>query len=329
MKNSPQELLFKPLPFITSAFWQTVLGSFGLPLFMPPSEQQLILLDDGNRLCCHTFIPPEWKEEKGIVILLHGMGGSDRSHYMRRITSKLYRRGYFVFCLNRRGCGCGQGLSNTLSHAGKTDDILFVLKQIRNSYPSAPIQMVGFSSGGNLLLKLLGELGEEGPKYLSHGIAICPAVDLKKTSETFGMPSNLFYEKYYVDGMIKLIREAEKAFPNEKKVVFPKKCSMVQYDELYTLPKWGYQTVDEYYAKNSSESFISRIQVPCDLLYVEDDPLIDYYSIESLSFPDSVKLWKTKHGGHMGFLGWTCHGTSIRWMDQQVISWVDLEYFKR
>lgn len=298
-----------------------------MPWITPPSKKQLIRLNDGNQLCCLTFIPPEWKEANGIVVLLHGMGGSDRSHYMRRITSKLYNRGYFVFCLNRRGCGCGKGLSCVLSHAGKTDDILFVLKKIRDSYPSAPIQMIGFSSGGNHLLKLLGELGDEGTKYLTHCVAICPLVDLKKASEDFGKPSNRFYERYYINSLIKLIRKAEKAFPDEEKVEFPKNCTMVQYDEHYTVPKWKFQDTDDYYAKSSSKNFVSMIQVPCDLLYAEDDPLIAFETIESLALSDSVKLWKTKHGGHMGFLGYGNHTASIRWMDQQIMSWLDRDLY--
>ena len=322
IKNIPRELNFKPLPLLSSKHSQTILGSIGLPLIMPSFQKQMIRLEDGSQLCCIAFIPPEWKESKGIVILLHGMGGSDQSHYMKRITSKLYRLGYFVFCLNRRGCGCGLGLSPTLSHAGKTDDILFVLKKIRKSYPSTPIQMVGFSSGGNLLLKLLGELKEEGIKYLSHCVAVSPLLDLKKTSENFGKPSNRLYEKFYIKGLIKLVRAAESAFPNEEKVQFPKNCSMLQYDKLYTLSKWGYQNIDDYYTKCSSAFFVSDIQTPCDLLYAEDDPLINYENIQSLPFSNFLKLYKTKHGGHMGFLGCTNHGISIRWMDQQVISWL-------
>jgi len=311
-----------PLPLLKSGHCQTVLGSVGLPLITPRSEKQLIRLDDGNRLCCRTFIPPEWNEEKGIVLLLHGMGGSDRSHYMKRITSQLYRRGHFVFCLNRRGCGCGKGLSRHIGHAGKTDDILFVLKKIKESYPETPIQIAGFSSGGNILLKLLGELGKEGPEYISHGIAVSPVVNLKKASEDFAKPSNRFYEKYYIKSLIKLIRAAEKAFPDEKKVLFPDDCSMVQYDELYTVPKWGFQNTNDYYAKSSCSSYVSEIQVPCDLLYAEDDPIIDYQTIESLPFCRSLKLWKTQYGGHMGFLGYTNRVAKIRWLDEKVMSWL-------
>lgn len=323
IKNTAQYLDFKPLPLLKLNHCQTVLGSIGLPVITPPSKKQLITLDDGNQLCCRTFIPSEWKEANGIVILLHGMGGSDRSHYMKRITNELYRRGYFVFCLNRRGCGCGKGLSRNISHAGKTDDILFMLKKIKESYPTASIQMAGFSSGGNILLKLLGELGNEGTKYLTHCVVVSPLVNLKKAAEDFAKPSNRLYERYYIKGLIKLIRAAEKAFPDEKKVQFPINCSMVQYDELYTVPKWGFLNTDDYYAKCSSFYYISGIQVPCNLLYAEDDPIIDYKTIESLAFSDSLKLWKTKYGGHMGFIGYTNHSTSIRWMDEKVISWLE------
>ena len=317
------ELDFKPLPFLKSQHSQTILASFGLPVWGPPSEKQMFQLEGKNKLCCLQHIPKNWDAQKGIVILLHGMGGSSQSHYIRRISSKLYRLGYFVFCLNRRGCGCGEGLASPLCHGGWTEDLLLVLKSLRENYPDSPIRVVGFSLGGNLLLKLLGELGAEGNKYLSHGIAVSPVVDLRDASETLGLPSNRIYERYYVNGLMTLVRAAEKAFPDEKKTAFPERCSIIQYDALYTAPKWGYKSVYDYYAKNSSAAFVPKIQVPCDLLYAADDPFIRFEIIQSLPFPPCVKLWKTKYGGHMGFLGFVDRYTSIRWMDHTVVSWIE------
>lgn len=325
-KNNMHELDFKPLPFLKSGHCQTILGSFGLPMRDPPSKNLMIELADSDRLCCPIFTPENWNEKKEIVVMLHGLGGSDKSRYMRRITSHLYSKGYLIFCMNRRGCGRGAGLSKRLPHGGLTGDILHVLKKLRQDYPLAPIQLVGFSIGGNLLLKLLGELGDEAHEYVNHGIAVSPTVDLKDTAETLATPSKWLYNRYYINGLIDLVNKSQAAFPNEKKVKFPKNCTSIDYDGLYVAPKWGYKNAYDYYAQNSSNQFIPNITVPCDLLYAEDDPFIRHETIESLKAPSSLTIWKTKHGGHMGFLGPADNGRSIRWMDRQVIQWIEKKW---
>ena len=83
-----RELPFTPLPFLKSGHNQTILASFGMPVLVPPAEKQIVTLTDGSRLCCLNFVPEQWDRMKGIVVLLHGLGGSDQSHYIKRITTK-------------------------------------------------------------------------------------------------------------------------------------------------------------------------------------------------------------------------------------------------
>ncbi len=321
MNQETQEIRtldFKPFPLFKSGYYQTILGSFGFPVMSPPSVQELIRLEDGNQLCCRMFAPKEWEENGRIVVLLHGMGGSSSSHYIRRMAAKLFRLGYLVYCINRRGCGCGEGLSRFLSHAGYTRDILIVLEELKRRFPKASIQMTAFSIGGNILLKLLGELGTEGQKYLSHAIAVCPLVDIADTVKTI----DRFMEKYYLKTLVSLVKSCEEAFPDEEKAAFPKNMTLDDYNRLYIVPKWGYSSVEEYYKKNSCTHFVPHIDVSCDILFSQDDPIIRSHTIESLKAPLSMRRWRTSFGGHMGFLGYVPGNLNIRWMDHQILEWI-------
>lgn len=319
MKTIP----FTPLPLLGNNHAQTIVGSFGFPLQDPPSTIKVLTLDDGDQLHCPIFTPSKRKLHKGIVLLLHGLGGSHGSHYMRRITSKLYQLGYTVICMNRRGCGPGIGYSRRLPHGGLTQDVISLLTLIRSQYPKEPIQIIGFSIGGNLLLKLLGELGSQADLYINRGIAVSPLVDLKDATKMLGLPSMRLYEKYYVDGLLRLVEAAEKAFPELEQTIFPSRCSIQEYDERYTAPKWGYRDADEYYRVNSANQFIPNIQTSCEILHAKDDPFIRFETIESVNVPPCVNVWASEKGGHMGFLGYTKQRYDYRWMDEQIVNWVE------
>jgi predicted alpha/beta-fold hydrolase len=311
---------FKPLPFLTSGRWQTILGYLGFPQRPPKSEQINITLDDGDILVCNVSYPKN--TPKGLVIMLHGLGGSANSRYMMRISKRCNASGYIAVRVNLRGSGLGQGLARKLHYAGGSADIIPILQTFHEKYPDLPIQILGFSLGGHILLKYLGELGSNAPSYLKNAIAVCPAVEPANAVKRFALPKNRLLQRSYTKGIVKLVRVAEKAFPDLKKTEFPKNLSLYLYDQIYVTATWGFDSAEEYYDLCRASRFIPMIRVPCRILYSLDDPFVDHKTLEDLEPPASVQLFYTEHGGHMGFLGFTGNGWNARWMDNLVLKWI-------
>jgi predicted alpha/beta-fold hydrolase len=314
---------FKPLPLLNTGKSQTILGYFGIPESPPPSKQINITLPDKDILVCYVSEPPN---PRGVVIMLHGLGGSSNSRYMIRIGKKLIASGFIVVRVNWRGAGLGQGLARKLHYAGGSHDLSPILEKFHQDYPNLPIQIIGFSLGGHILLKFLGELGSNAPSYLVNSIAVCPAVEPADSVKRFALPENWLLQRSYTTELVDLVRAAEKAFPEIKRTEFPKKLSLYIYDQIYVAPTWGFESAEQYYDKVRASRFIPMIRTPCQILYTMDDPFVNHEIFDQLDIPSSVRLFYTIHGGHMGFLGFTGKGWDIRWMDSLLIDWLNANY---
>lgn len=316
------KLSFYPIPLISHPFLQTVIGSFGLPLQAPPSETWTTKCDDGARICSEVSIPRQWQKGDPIVMMTHGLAGSVESRYMIRISRNLYQRGEMVVRSNHRGIHCGRGKTRRLNHGGLTADTLSLIKQVKDLYPESPITIVGFSIGGNMVLKLLGELGTDARDLLEKAVVVSPPVNLHDSALRFLEPDLRLIQKSFTKALVKLVRQVEEDFPDEKPTDFPKELSVLEFDELYTAPKWGYSSALDYYEKNSSAQFVPSIAVPCRILYSADDPMVSGANIDRLDCPQNVTRYRTEKGGHLGFLGQTEQTFSFRWMDQVLVNWL-------
>jgi predicted alpha/beta-fold hydrolase len=317
-----QELNFTPLPLLTSGKWQTILGSFGAFRTAPSSKEINILLPDGDTLVCKVSVPKNESQIKGIVLLLHGLAGSENSRYLLRISRRLIDLGYITMRINLRGCGAGQGLAKRLHYAGGSKDLITVADRIHQEFGSLPLQLVGFSLGGHILLKYLGELGDNIPPQLVQSIAVCPAVDPANTVKLFALPRNQLFEKSFVKELVDLVKVTESAYPEITKTTFPEKLSLYKFDDLYIAPKWGFKDADDYYNQCKASKFIPLIKSPCRILYSMDDPIVDPKTFDQIVHSENVRLYSTTYGGHMGFLGFHGKGWNIRWMDEQVVKWL-------
>lgn len=314
---------FDPLPYLSSGFWQTVLGSYGLPLRDPPSSKFVVPVTDGDELICLESRPPGWTPQLPTFVLTHGLGGSSRSRYMVRLSRFLYRKGQRVIRVNFRGCGIGKGFARKPAHGGRSDDLLAVCHQLKRLNPESDLRVVGFSLSGNILLKMLGELGSAGVPLVERALAICPSVDLKASATFIAQPENRVFEEYYLRYMVERVVEKQKIYPDFPKIVFPDPLSMYTFDDLYTAPLSGFQNADDYYDHCSCKNLVHLIKVPTTILYSLDDPILPAHPIEQLRISSSVKAYATEHGGHVGFLGWVGPKFWFRWMDKKIIEWLD------
>lgn len=149
---------FKPIPLLTSPFSQTVVAYYRPPYTdYLESHKHFVSLPDKDVLVLIENTPDSWRPHDRIVVLVHGLSGSHLSNYNIRLSQAFFNKGYKVIRINLRGCGPGLGLARFPHHAGHSDDTRFILYWIAKHYPHSKITQVGFSLGGNITLKMLGE----------------------------------------------------------------------------------------------------------------------------------------------------------------------------
>ncbi|MGE5196141.1 MAG: YheT family hydrolase [Anaerolineae bacterium] len=303
---------FQPLPGLSSCHLQMIIASCLPSGKAPPSKSCLVELEEGNYLSCEISTPLSWTKTERTVVLIHGMGGCHSSNYMIRMSRKLYLRRNKVVRVNLRGCGSGKGLSKLPYHAGCSGDVLKVLQSLKREAPTSEIVLIGFSLGGNIVLKLAGELAAEAVEFVKTFIAVCAPLDLAQTVSSMQERRNCLYHFYYLK---KICEQARAWRPRNIRTLY-------QFDDSITAPLWGYKGASEYYRDCSSLRFLPAIQQSTYLLFAEDDPFIRLDRLQGLPLPNALHLWIAEYGGHMGFLGGAPKAHSPHWMDYVLLNWI-------
>ena len=270
-------------------------------------QQVQITMHDGSgdRLAAHVHRPRKPMPGHPLVVLVHGLGGSMESDYIRASARGLLRTGFSVVRVDLRGAGRSGDHSAGLYHAGRTEDLRDLLRQVRDQAPGG-IAVMGFSLGGNATLKLVGEPLADLPVVAA--VAVSAPLDLATGVEhlhhmLFGM-----YERFVMNG---LREDAERpgpaaGFTAAEAAAVRRARTVVEFDDAITAPRNGWRDAAEYYAVNSSGQYLARITVPTLVIHAIDDPMIpagpyraiDWEAIESQGW---VRRAITPHGGHVGF----------------------------
>ena len=314
---------FLPFPLLRGPHLQTIAAAkLALWRREPPGEVEVVTLPDGDRIALVVSTPPQWRPDNPSVLLLHGLCGCHQSSYMMRLALKLWQRGIRAIRMNMRGCGAGAGLARQPYHSGRSPDVLAVLEYLRRRWPASPVTLLGFSLGGNVMLKFAGELGPQAQELCTQVIAVCPPAELAACSRLLGQPSNRLYERYFMRRLLAAVAERHRLFPDLAPVNLPVRLSLYQFDNLYTAPQCGFADADDYYARSSAASLVPHIALPCCILFADDDPVIDAAVFDGVALPPNVEVVRTPRGGHMGFLG--CPGLpgGYRWMDACLLDWI-------
>jgi hypothetical protein len=285
------------------------------------TREELVELPDGDRLVLHDSPAPGWQPGSPIAVLIHGLGGDHRSGYLQRLGRVMLRWHWRVVRVDLRGCGKGIALAKKPYHAGCSDDVRAVLEVVHGWAAPSPIVLLGFSLGGNIVLKLAGEAKDRPVPGLARVAAVNPPIDLVRASDELGQPRNRLYEYHFVRGLVALVRQRARHFPDEHEVQFPKRLSLRQFDDLYTAPRTGFADALDYYRRSSALPFIPKIEVPALILTSRDDPLVPVDSFRELRPPPHIEVQIATGGGHLGFLGWDGAG-GIRWADRRIIDWL-------
>lgn len=304
---------FVPRRFLRNGHAQTIVGNFlprpdhlpaALPVLVevsPASESQI----STQVLCeCH-WQSDEARRERPTAILVHGLEGSSDSQYIVGNSNKLWRAGANVIRMNMRNCGGTERLSPTLYHSGLSSDVDTVMRYFLERERLQSISLIGYSMGGNLVLKLAGELGENAPQELHSVVGVSPAIDLGPSATALHRPENRLYERRFLRNLLKRFRRKVQLFP---RAFDPNRAvgirSLRDFDDRITALYSGFLSAEDYYFRAAAARVVDRIAVPTLVLHALDDPFVHITpeTLATLQGNPNVTLLQTAHGGHCAFL---------------------------
>lgn len=311
---------FKSFPLISHPWMQTIAADSLSAAFhkdMVNIDYHVRLQNDDQLLI--SIDSPILSTNK-VIILFPGLSGTSDSPYIQRIAKKLASIGFSVVRVNYRSCGRGLGLAKTCFHAGLSDDIAEVVRFVREKFPTEELYLLGFSMGGNLLLKMLGEQPQNSFN-INKSLAISPPANMASSAATIEKRGKVF-SKLFAKRMIQFLKKVQPytdsiCFKNEKKV-----NGMIDFDEYFTAPIFGFKDAYHYYEETESLNLLKNIQGDCSILVANDDPIVDYNSFDNPITLGKVQLYLTQGGGHIGFLGYSSKVESPFWMDRFILKWL-------
>jgi predicted alpha/beta-fold hydrolase len=303
--------LFKSphLQTVAGRLWPRPSGGKGFPV-----ERSLHQTEPGVQVLLETQRPRG--APRGQVLLVHGLEGSADAGYMRGMSRAALQAGYVAHRLNLRSCGGTEHLSHTTYHGGLTGDLLAVLRALAER-GDAPLWLVGFSLGGNLVSKLAGELGGEARPLIAGVCAASAAIDLYACARRIGEPDNRLYEQRF----LRLMRARARAVRHLQRADFRGIRSLFELDDRVTAPAFGFRGAEHYYTTQSAVRFLDRIRVPALFIASRDDTFVPFRIYDHPAFRHNpyLRLLATEHGGHLGFLA---KGRPRFWLDYAVMQWI-------
>jgi predicted alpha/beta-fold hydrolase len=321
---------FEPISLLSGGHIQTLVGNYWWrPPFSIPFESQAVEVDpaDGSRVLCHCHWQPEAVRANRLTILLvHGLEGSSDSQYIQGITARAWASGCNVIRMNMRNCGGTDTWTTTLYHSGLSADVGAVVDYFARLYGLRRMAVAGYSMGGNLVLKLAGELSNVAPPWLMAAVGVCPAADLAASADALHEVANRMYERHFLRNLMRRFRRKAELFPAIYSVKDVGPIHTIrEFDDRITARYSGFSGADDYYFRASSARVVSRIRIPTLVIHALDDPFIRMTpeTREALAQNSAVKLVETQHGGHCAFLakrrGGTAHEDPRHWAEATLV----------
>jgi len=309
---------FKPAWWLRNPHLQTLWPVFFRRRLRPPLRRERLELPDGD------FVDLDWtlNDSGPIVIILHGLEGSSRSHYARGMLSALPRQGMRAVLMHFRGCS---GESNRLArayHSGDTGDIDFLVRALRAREPNTPLAAIGYSLGGNALLKWLGEQGKDAQVHCA--VAVSVPFLLHESTAHMNRGLSRLYQWHLLKSLKRGARRKAKQFkPPAPLEEINKMKSFFEFDDRVTARLHGFNGGMHYYTSSSSRQYLNRIRIPTLVVHSSDDPFMhaNVAPVASELSP-SITFDLHRHGGHVGFVSGRLLWRPRYWLDEKIPNWL-------
>lgn len=317
---------FVPRRGLSNGHLQTIVGNFlpRPPLQMETTAEEIEVDPlDGSRVLCHCHWQPERDRASRLtVILVHGLEGSSSSRYIQGVSARAWAAGFNVVRMNMRNCCETEELTPTLYHSGLSSDVGAVIDYFAARFGLERVALIGYSMGGNLVLKLAGEWGSRPP--LASVATVCPVIDLAPSSDALHGPANRLYEYRFLRGLMRRYRSKAASHPDRylSSLQGPVR-SLREFDDKIVARYCGFRDADDYYYRAAAARVVHRIAVPTLVLLAKDDPFIRLLpeTRARLQANPHISFVETEHGGHCAFLSQD-RGDDIHWAEATLIRYL-------
>ena len=278
--------------------------------------------DDGD------FFEVAWTVDNGgpVIQVIHGLEGSIRSGYASGIAAALLDRGFTVAVQHFRGCGQRLNQRDRTYHAGDTGDIHHFAKLLKERFPRRPLAAIGYSLGGNQLLKWLGEQGDDA--FVACAVAVSVPFNLFASAAALETGFSKLYQRHLVSELYDKV--AHKFAHHEQPPIdltsVSRTSSFTEFDDRITGPLHGFAGADDYYSKSSSGQFLKHIRVPTLILQAKDDPFLLPSGLPTHSdLAPQIQFELSDAGGHVGFVAATRWGRLHYWLESRIPHFLDTQ----
>jgi predicted alpha/beta-fold hydrolase len=300
---------FRPHPLLRNPHAMTIAANFWprpVPL-LPGGVARSFDTEPGTQVLgqCHWQLNPR---EHATLVVLHGLEGSCESGYMRGTAEKAWIAGFNVVRLNQRNCGGTEKLSPTLYHSGLSCDVHGVVLELAERDGLPEIFAAGYSMGGNLVLKMAGEMDGSPPAELRGVVAIAPALDLAACADALSQPHNFIYEHHFVTRLKRHMRHKASLFtdlyPLRTVPGFRRIRTVREFDDVITARYCGFADASDYYSRSSASRVVAEIRVPTLIIAAKNDPFVPFGPFQNPAILGNrwITLLAPEHGGHCAFI---------------------------
>lgn len=307
------EKIFKPAWWLKGPHLQTL-----WPTFFRREIKNIMLMRERIELSDGDFVDLDWTEESDgpLVLILHGLEGSITSPYAKGMLYAIQQCGFQGVFMHFRGCSGEMNRHPESYHSGDTKDVANIIDLLLKRKKS--LAVIGFSLGGNVLLKWLGELGMNSP--IKAAVAISVPFELNKAVMRIQQGFSRVYDKHFVRVLCKKMRNKFKTKPAPIELsILDELRTLRDFDDKVTAPLHGFQNAEDYYQKCSSRQFLKNIAVPTLLLQAKDDPFMTEDLLpHPFELSKTVTMELTEQGGHVGFVSGSLPWRAEYWLEQRV-----------
>lgn len=309
-------MTYKPPFFLFTAHLETIFPSQFRKVNLPPYQRERIDTPDND------FIDLDWlkQDSKKLVIISHGLEGDTTRPYIKGMAKAFYENGNDVLTWNYRGCSGEVNKTVGFYHSGATHDLATVVDHAsRTAY--SEIYLIGFSLGGNLTLKYLGE-ERTRPENLKRAVTFSVPMDLHTSCLTISQPSNWLYARRFLRSLRKKILEKAKIMHELDASGLKNVRTLHEFDDLFTGPIHGFKNAIDYYTQSSSLKVVANIKIPTLIVNAKNDPFLspECYPEKLLKDHSFVTFESPEHGGHVGFAQFTRNG--LYWSEERALEFL-------